>query len=101
MYSFIQCYAFNSIGNFLGVIYIVVIKVFRQIFLKLFQNVLLGFVVFYRTEQIQVDSLSYLSLDGMLNSVMENNPTDFCAACFNREYPVEPKFGNGKGRRLD
>ncbi|MBF0522240.1 MAG: amidophosphoribosyltransferase [Candidatus Omnitrophica bacterium] len=35
---------------------------------------------------IQVDSLEYLSLEGML-SVMKN-PKDFCHACFTGQYPV-------------
>lgn len=36
---------------------------------------------------IEVDSLEYLSLDGMLN-VMKNG-TDFCHACFSGKYPVK------------
>ena len=36
---------------------------------------------------IEVDSLEYLSLDGML-SVMKN-PGDFCHACFTGQYPIE------------
>ncbi len=36
---------------------------------------------------IQVDSLEYLSLEGML-SVVKNSP-DFCHACFSGNYPVE------------
>lgn len=42
---------------------------------------------------IKVDSLAYLSLEGML-SVMKN-PRNFCHACFTGEYPVEiPKNKN-------
>ena len=41
---------------------------------------------------INVDSLAYLSLDGMLNSVIVNRPADYCTACFTRNYPVPPKF---------
>jgi amidophosphoribosyltransferase len=36
---------------------------------------------------LEVDSLGYLSIDGML-SVMPGSHKDFCAACFNGEYPV-------------
>lgn len=38
-------------------------------------------------EFIEVDSLKYLSLDGML-SVM-NSPGDFCHACFSGKYPIK------------
>jgi amidophosphoribosyltransferase len=36
---------------------------------------------------LEVDSLGYLSIEGML-SVMPGEPGNFCAACFNREYPI-------------
>jgi amidophosphoribosyltransferase len=36
-----------------------------------------------------VDSLGYLSLDGMLNSVPEG-PHGFCHACFSGDYPTPP-----------
>ncbi len=36
-----------------------------------------------------VDSLGYLSLDGMLESV-PNGPGGFCHACFSGDYPTEP-----------
>ncbi len=39
------------------------------------------------TKFIEVDSLTYLSLEGML-SVLKH-PKDFCHACFSGEYPVE------------
>jgi amidophosphoribosyltransferase len=38
---------------------------------------------------IGVDSLGYLSLDGMLESV-PNGPSGFCHACFSGEYPTAP-----------
>jgi amidophosphoribosyltransferase len=39
-------------------------------------------------EQIGVDSLAYLSWDGMLESTMQ--PTEnFCSACFTGDYPIE------------
>lgn len=42
---------------------------------------------------IKVDSLHYLSLDGMLGCVQKNAPADFCHACFTKQYPVPPKLG--------
>lgn len=36
---------------------------------------------------LEVDSLGYLSIEGML-SVMPGDSSDFCAACFNGEYPI-------------
>jgi amidophosphoribosyltransferase len=38
---------------------------------------------------IGVDSLAYLSLDGMLNAV-PNGPDGFCHACFSGQYPTLP-----------
>jgi len=38
-------------------------------------------------EQIGVDSLAYLSEEGMLN-VTKENPLHFCTACFNGNYPI-------------
>ena len=37
-------------------------------------------------EFIEADSLKYLSVDGMLATVV--NPTDFCTACFTGKYPT-------------
>ncbi len=39
-------------------------------------------------EQIEVDSLTYLSEEGMLK-VTKENPEHFCTACFNGNYPVD------------
>jgi amidophosphoribosyltransferase len=39
-------------------------------------------------EQIGVDTLAYLSWDGML-SATERDPQSFCSACFTGDYPVE------------
>ncbi|MEQ9617023.1 MAG: hypothetical protein RLN60_03200, partial [Phycisphaerales bacterium] len=38
-----------------------------------------------------VDSLHYLSLDGMLDAVsgVSTTPGDYCAACFTGEYPID------------
>ena len=38
---------------------------------------------------IGVDTLGYISLDGMLNSV-PGGPTGFCDACFSGNYPTKP-----------
>ncbi len=50
-------------------------------------------------EQIEaylgVDSLSYLSLDGMLAS-MDLPPDHFCTACFSGEYPITLREGGRK-----
>jgi len=40
-------------------------------------------------ESLGVDSLGYLSLDGMLGSVPEG-PEGFCHACFSGDYPTPP-----------
>jgi amidophosphoribosyltransferase len=37
-------------------------------------------------EHLGVDSLGYLSLEGMLESVQETGP--FCSACFSGDYPT-------------
>ena len=41
-------------------------------------------------EKIGADSLSYLSLEGMLACAAEE-PGDYCHACFSKEYPVHPE----------
>jgi amidophosphoribosyltransferase len=41
------------------------------------------------TAHLGVDSLGYLSLEGMLNSV-PNGPHGFCHACFSGDYPTPP-----------
>lgn len=38
-------------------------------------------------QQIEVDSLAYLSLDGMLKATKED-PNSFCCACFTGDYPI-------------
>jgi amidophosphoribosyltransferase len=41
---------------------------------------------------IGLDSLSYLTLEGMLAGTgLEND--HFCLACFNAQYPIQPKEG--------
>ncbi|HVT38131.1 MAG TPA: amidophosphoribosyltransferase [Gemmatimonadaceae bacterium] len=41
------------------------------------------------TKAIGVDSLGYISLDGMLNAV-PGGPGGFCHACFSGQYPTKP-----------
>ncbi len=43
---------------------------------------------------LEVDSLGYLSIDGLL-SVVPEPKRNFCAACFNGEYPIAPTAENG------
>ena len=39
---------------------------------------------------LDVESLKYLSLEGLLNSVSKGN-TNYCTACFSGEYPIKPE----------
>ncbi|GAC1653609.1 MAG: amidophosphoribosyltransferase [Gemmatimonadaceae bacterium] len=48
-------------------------------------------------DHIGVDSLGYLSLDGMLESVPDG-PSGFCHACFSGDYPSPPPTDPGKLR---
>jgi amidophosphoribosyltransferase len=45
--------------------------------------------------EIGVDSLRYLSPDGLVNAVKDANPSghDYCTACFTSKYPVPVNFG--------
>jgi glutamine phosphoribosylpyrophosphate amidotransferase len=43
-------------------------------------------------QTIGVESLAYLSLDGMLNAV-PGGPDGFCHACFSGQYPITPPRG--------
>ena len=43
---------------------------------------------------IGLDSLHYLTIEGLLSSVSE--PQNYCLACFNGEYPIEPCLGTAK-----
>ncbi len=42
-------------------------------------------------EYIGADSLHFLSLEGLRQSVPELNPDDMCYACFNSAYPIKQK----------
>jgi amidophosphoribosyltransferase len=41
-------------------------------------------------EYIEADSLAYLSIEGMVNSVKDKKK-DYCFACFDLDYPIKPK----------
>ena len=41
------------------------------------------------TQAVGADTLGYLSLDGMLESV-PGGPSGFCHACFSGDYPTPP-----------
>ena len=45
-------------------------------------------------KMLDVDSLHYLSIEGLLRSVMHSD--SYCLACFNGEYPVPPCRQYGK-----
>lgn len=45
---------------------------------------------------LRLDSLAYLSQEGMLGCAKAYRPEDFCCACFDGKYPVEPEFVNQK-----
>ena len=48
----------------------------------------------YTVEEIgrilDLDSLGYLSVEGMLSCVKAHPPEDYCTACFTGDYPVAP-----------
>ena len=46
-------------------------------------------------EMMDVDSLSYLSLDGTIESTSQKK-TNFCTACFSGNYPIQMKGENDK-----
>ena len=49
------------------------------------------------TAMLGVDSLGYLSLEGMLNA-MPSGPGGFCDACFSGKYPIKPPRGFDEDR---
>lgn len=42
-------------------------------------------------DALYLDSLAYLSQEGMLSCVSAYEPNDYCCACFDGNYPVEPE----------
>jgi amidophosphoribosyltransferase len=50
--------------------------------------------------QLHLDSLQYLSREGMLSCVRAYGPTDYCTACFDGNYPTIPEdLESGTGDR--
>lgn len=49
-------------------------------------------------KHLECDSLTYLSLEGLLKSVNDNN--EFCTACFSRNYPIKYEPDKFKQLRL-
>ena len=47
------------------------------------------------TKHLNLDSLGYLSCEGML-AAMPLPAEEFCTACFSGKYPVEPEEGLSK-----
>ena len=45
--------------------------------------------------KLKLDSLAYLSLEGMLSCVKETKATDYCHACYSKEYPITLKNIDG------
>ena len=43
------------------------------------------------TTSLRLDSLAYLSRDGMLACINAYDPEDYCCACFDGRYPVTPE----------
>lgn len=48
---------------------------------------------------LRLDSLEYLSKDGMLECVKAYKPEDYCCACFDGCYPVQPEALNEAGMK--
>lgn len=48
---------------------------------------------------LDVDSLHYLSIEGLLRSVMQSD--SYCLACFNGDYPVQPPCACAEKFRLE
>ena len=46
---------------------------------------------------LDLDSLGYLSVEGMLGCVTAHPPTDYCTACFTGDYPVTPPAKSVRG----
>ncbi len=47
-------------------------------------------------DYLGVDSLGYLSLNGMVSAVSKDKDAGFCTACFTGDYPLEPEPGTRK-----
>ncbi|NJD23700.1 MAG: amidophosphoribosyltransferase [Melioribacter sp.] len=42
---------------------------------------------------LEVDSLEYLTIDELLEAMIDHSPDDFCTACFSGKYPIEVDMG--------
>ncbi|MFA5803649.1 MAG: amidophosphoribosyltransferase [Melioribacteraceae bacterium] len=42
---------------------------------------------------LEVDSLEYLTIDELLEAMIDHSPEDFCTACFSGKYPLEVDMG--------
>lgn len=42
---------------------------------------------------LEVDSLEYLTIDEMLEAMVDHKPENFCTACFSGNYPIEVDMG--------
>ena len=51
---------------------------------------------------LNLDSLGYMSVDGMLSCISAHPPENYCTACFTGDYPVAPpvKESNRRGRQI-
>ncbi|PIE53242.1 amidophosphoribosyltransferase [Candidatus Fermentibacteria bacterium] len=49
------------------------------------------------SEILGLDSLGYLTTEGMLSCVSSHKPEDYCTACFTGDYPVAPPVSIGTG----
>ncbi len=51
---------------------------------------------------LNLDSLGYMSVDGMLSCISAHPPENYCTACFTGDYPVVPpvKESNRRGRQI-
>lgn len=47
-------------------------------------------------EYLGVDSLAYMTIDDMLEAMVEHNKEDFCTACFSGKYPTDIDFSFNK-----
>lgn len=51
--------------------------------------------------QLELDSLKYLSKDGMLGCVTAHDADDYCTACFDGDYPVKPPVRDDSNQEGD
>jgi amidophosphoribosyltransferase len=44
-------------------------------------------------EYLEVDSLEYLTIEEMLEAMVDHTPDNFCTACFSEIYPIPVSYG--------